>query len=189
MDALLKFIRSLTSFSDESWTLLQPALTKKNFKKNEYLLKEGQVCRSLYFIEKGYCKSYYTINGVVKNTGFFFEGDIATNISSFGSDRPSEYFMTACEPLSVTQFDKQLLMEAGKRSPEIETVGRHCIRLFAARQETFATLFKLYMAAERLRYLEENYPFMLQRIPLLQLAPFLGVARETLSRIRNRRSQ
>ncbi|HEX7757175.1 MAG TPA: Crp/Fnr family transcriptional regulator [Niabella sp.] len=189
MDTLLKFIRSLTPFSDESWDLLQPALTKKNFKKHAYLLRDGQVCRSLYFIEKGYCRSCYTVNGVVKNTGFFFEGTIATNISSFGSGAPSEYSIIACEPLWATLFDKQLLTAAGKQSPEIETLGRHCIRLFASRQERFATLFTLYTAAERLQYLETHYPFMLQRIPLMQLASFLGVTRETLSRIRNRRRQ
>src|SRR5690606_18123275 len=69
MNNLLKYIHSLTSFSDESWKLLQPALTQKEFKKNEFLLKEGQVCNSLFYINKGYCKSYYEIDGVVKNTG------------------------------------------------------------------------------------------------------------------------
>lgn len=78
MDNLLKYIRSLTNFSDKSWELLQPALTIKVFKKNELLLKQGQVCNSLFYIDNGYCKSYYGIDGVVKNTGFFFENEIAT---------------------------------------------------------------------------------------------------------------
>ena len=187
MDNLLKYIRSLTSFSDKSWELLQPALTRKVFKKNELLLKQGQVCNSLFYIEKGYCKSYYEIDGVVKNTGFFFENAITTNINSFGNGQKSEFNIVACEPMTTIIFDKDKLFQATKQAAEIETLGRNCIRLFATKQEEFATLFKLYSTQERLEYLETKHPEILQRVSLSQLASFLGVARETLSRIRKRR--
>ena len=188
MNDLLKYIHSLTSFSTESWALLQPALTQHTFNKNELLLKEGQVCRSLFFIVKGYCKSYYEVDGQVKNTGFFFEHEIATNIGSFGSGQKSEFNIVACEPLTVIIFDKEKLFQAAQLAPEIETLGRHCIRLFATKQEEFSNLFKLYTPQERLEYIENKHPSLLQRVSLSQLASFLGVARETLSRIRKRRS-
>lgn len=189
MDNLLKYIQSLTNFSDKSWELLQPALIKREFSKNELLLKEGQVCNSLFYIEKGYCKSYYEIEGVVKNTGFFFENEIATNIRSFGSGQKSEYNIVACEPLTTVIFDKEKLFEIAQQANEVEILGRNCIRLFATKQEEFSNLFKLYSSKERLEYLENNYPEVLQRVSLSQLASFLGVARETLSRIRKRRKQ
>lgn len=188
MNNLLKYIRSLTDFSDESWALLQPALTVQKFSKNEFLLKEGQVCNSLFYIDKGYCKSYYEVDGIIKNTGFFFENEIATNIHSFGSGKQSEFNIIACEQLCTVIFDKDKLFQAAKQCIEIETLGRNCIRVFASRQEEFSTLFKLYSAEKRLKYLEANYPEMLQRVSLSQLASFLGVARETLSRIRKRRT-
>jgi CRP-like cAMP-binding protein len=187
MERLLQYILSLTDFSDESWKLLQDALTKMELKKNEYLLKEGKVCNSLFFIVKGYCKSYYEIDGVTKNTGFFFENDIATNIVSFGSGQKSEYNIIACEQLTVIVFDKQKLFRAAKHTHEIETLGRNCIRLFASKQEEFSTLFKRYSAQERLEYLEARHPDIMKRVSLSQLSSFLGVARETLSRIRKRR--
>src|SRR5690606_29876554 len=187
MNNLLKYIRSLTSFSDESWKLLQPALTQKEFKKNEFLLKEGQVCNSLFYINKGYCKSYYEIDGAVKNTGFFFENEITTNVKSFGSGQKSEFNIVACEPLTTIIFDKKELFTISKQVIEVETLGRNCIRLFASKQEEFANSFKLYSAQERLEYIETEYPEMIQRVSLSQLASFLGVARETLSRIRKRR--
>jgi CRP-like cAMP-binding protein len=187
MNNLLKYIRSLTNFSDRSWELLQPALTKSEFKKNEFLLKQGQVCNSLFYIDKGYCKSYYDIDGVVKNTGFFFENEIATNINSFGSGEKSEFNIVACEPLSTIIFDKEKLFQAAKETPEIEILGRNCIRQFAVKQEEFSKLLKLYSAQERLDYLETKHPEIFQRVSLSQLGSFLGVARETLSRIRKRR--
>ncbi|MCT4141332.1 Crp/Fnr family transcriptional regulator [Elizabethkingia anophelis] len=187
MSLLLQFIRSLTEFSDESWKILQPALTVKTYKKNELLLQEGQVCNSLFYIEKGYCRSFYDINGTDKNTEFFFENEIATNVDSFGSGQVSAYNIIACEPLTVIIFDKAKLFQAAQECREIENLGRHCVRLIATKQEKFATLFKLYSAQERLEYVEQKYPEMTQRISLSQLASFLGVARETLSRIRKRR--
>lgn len=188
MKNLLNYIYSLTKFSDESWELLQPALTKRAFKKNELLLKEGQICNSLFYIDKGYCKSYYELEGVVKNTGFFFENDIATNINSFGSGQKSEFNIVACEPLQAIVFDKEKLFEVSKQSSEIENLGRNCIRLFATKQEEFLKMHKLYSPLERYEYLEKNYPELLQRVSLSQMASFLGVTRETLSRIRKRRS-
>jgi CRP-like cAMP-binding protein len=187
MDNLLKYIRSLTAFSDESWALLKIALSERELKKNEILLKEGEVCSSLFYIDKGYCKSYYDINGIVKNTGFFFENEIATNISSFGNGKRSEFNIIACEPLTVIVFDKDKLFRLAGQAAEIESLGRNCIRLFAMKQEEFSNLFKLYSAQERLQYLETRYPEILQRVSLSQLSSFLGVARETLSRIRKRR--
>jgi CRP-like cAMP-binding protein len=167
---LLTYIRSLTEFSDESWELLQPALSEKNFKKNDFLLQEGKLCNSLFYIDTGYCKSYYEIDGVIKNTGFFFENDMATNLNSFGSGKKSEFNIIACEPLNTVIFDKKKLFQAAKKAPEIEVLGRNCIRLFASKQEEFSNLFKLYSAQDRLEYLEINHPDMLQRIPLSQLA-------------------
>ena len=187
MENLLTYIHSLTPFSDESWTLLQAALSEKQYKKNELILKEGEICQSLFYIDKGYCKSYYEIDGVTKNTDFFFENEIATNISSFGSGKPSEFNMMACEELHVVIFNKEILFKIAAQYIEIESLGRHCIRQIAYKQEEFSNLFKLYSAQERLEYLEKKHPEILQRVPLSQLASFLGVARETLSRIRKRR--
>lgn len=187
MHNFLNYIRSLASFSDESWRLLQPALTIRKYKKNELLLQEGQVCNTIFYIDRGYCKSYYVVDGIIKNTGFYFENDIATNINSFGSGLRSEFNIMACEPLTTIAIDKSKLFEAARQTNEIETLGRNCIRLFASKQEEFSNLFKLYSAQERLAYVENRHPDLIQRVALTQLASFLGVSRETLSRIRKRR--
>lgn len=187
MENVLKYIHDLTTFSALSWELLQPALSKITFKKNEFLLKENETSNALFYIEKGYCRSFYEIDGAEKNIAFFFENEIATNLDSFGSEKKSAYNIIACEPLTTVRFDKDMLFQASKQAAEIEALGRKCIRRFAIRQEEFSNLFKLFDAKDRLDYLETHYPEMMQRVPLSQLASFLGVARETLSRIRRRR--
>jgi CRP-like cAMP-binding protein len=187
MDNLLKYIHSLSPLSEGSWQLLQTALSQRVFRKNQLLLKEGQVCNYLFYIDSGYCRSYYEIDGQEKNTGFFFENDIVTNLDSFGSGQKAAGNIIACETLTAILFDKEKLFLVAKESAEIEALGRCCIRLFASKQEAFSRLLRLYSARERLEYIEKNYPHLLQRVPLTQLASFLGIARETLSRIRKRR--
>lgn len=185
---LLNFLRSLTTFSDSSWELLQPALEERQFKKKDFLLKQGQVCDSLFYIVDGYCKSYYEVDGEIKNTVFFFENEIATNVHSFSSGEKSAFNIVACEDLTVVVFAKSKLFEIARQCVEVEALGRSCIRLYAVKQEELSTVFQLYSAEERLAYLEKKKPEMLQRVSLSQLASFLGVKRETLSRIRKRRT-
>lgn len=187
MNNLLRYLQSLTDLSPGDWALLQPVLTPVAFKKGAHLLREGEVCNALFYIDRGYCRSYYLKDGLEKNTAFYFENDIATNIQSFGTGEPSAYNLVAGEPLQVIAFDKQGLARAAQQSAGIEALGRKCIRLFASRQEEQANLFQLYTAGERYAWLEQHQPEMLQRVSLSQLASYLGVARETLSRIRKRR--
>ncbi|HEY4787236.1 MAG TPA: cyclic nucleotide-binding domain-containing protein, partial [Bacteroidales bacterium] len=106
MQSLRAYIHSLTDFSEKSWLILQPALMKVEFSKNEYLLKEGQVCNSLFFIEKGYCRCYFEKDGMEKNTSFFFENEVATNITSFAEGQKSAFYIQACEPLTAIVFEK-----------------------------------------------------------------------------------
>lgn len=187
MEQLLAYIHSLMDFSEKSMEALLPALAKKEFKKNEFLLHEGQVCNSLFFIEKGYCRGFFEKDGTEKNTSFFFENEMATNISSFAGGQPSAFSIQACEPVSVVVFDKYKLIDAGRQAPDIEVLGRKCLRLTAARLEEQANLFKLLTPQERYEFLEKNRPDMLQRVSLTHLSSYLGIARETLSRIRKRR--
>lgn len=187
LENLQKYVQSLVTFSTNSWDALIPALEKRTFKKGEYLLEEGKICDSLFYIDQGYCKSFYIVDGSRKNTAFYFENDIATNIASFGSGEKSNYSIIACELVVTIIFNKQKLFEASHRVPEIESLGRACIRLFAAKQEEFSNLFKIYTAKERLEYIEHHHPYLIEKVSLTQLSSFLGVARETLSRIRKQR--
>jgi len=167
--------------SDESMEALLPILTKRDFNKGDFLLKEGEVCNSLFFIDKGYCRSFHDKDGTEKNTAFYFEGEIATNLSSFSTGEQSDYFIQACEPLVAIIFSKQELFGLTRQVPEIEALGRSCLRLTAARLEEHSNLFKLYTPTERYEYLEQHRPEMLQRVSLSHLSSYLGIARETLS--------
>jgi CRP-like cAMP-binding protein len=187
MTNLLSYINSITDLPEKKWDSLYPALTTIEFKRGQFLLKTGKICDSLSLVNKGYCRAFYDKNEQEINTAFFFENDMATNINSFTKEEKSDFSIQACEDLIVIQFDKKKLYEASKKDLDIEILGKKCLQQIAAKQEKHSALYKLMSAQERYEYLEEYSPEILQRVPLIQLASYLGVARETLSRIRSRR--
>lgn len=184
MENLKEYIASVTAFSAQSWDILCHCLEEMEFSKNETLLKEGQVCRSIYFISTGLCRSCYNLDGNEINTAFYFENDFATNVRSLTTSLPSEYAIKAYEKTKVIKIDKTKLLEAYKESHEIETFGRKVLEIIMTKQEEHADSFKLLTPKERFDTLVSKHPDFLQRVSLSQTASYLGISRETLSRFR-----
>ncbi|HTN09323.1 Crp/Fnr family transcriptional regulator [Agriterribacter sp.] len=187
MDNLKKYIGAITSFSEQSWAALCNCMTGIEFKKNEHLLREGQVCNSIFFISSGFCKSYYNLDGKEINTSFYFENEFATNIKSLTTASKSDYSIKACGKAAVVRFDKTKLLEAYSQSHQIETFGRRVLELITIKQEEHSDTFKLLTPKQRFENLVSKHPDFLQRISLTQIASYLGISRETLSRLRTPR--
>lgn len=184
---LRKYIESITDLSEESWSIMLNCVVKKEFKKNELLLKEGEICKSIFFINSGICKACFNQEGKEINTAFYFENDFATNIKSLRTSSKSEYSIKACERISAVEIDKTKLLEAYIQSHQIETFGRKVLELIMAKQEEHADSFKLLTPMQRFDALVAKHPDFLQRVSLTQIASYLGISRETLSRFRARR--
>jgi CRP-like cAMP-binding protein len=184
MNNLKKYISTITNFSEQSWTALFNCLTEMEFKKNEPLLKEGQVCNSIFFISSGLCKSCYNLDGKEINTAFYFENDFATNIKSLTTSSKSKYEIKACEKTKAVQLNKGKLLNAYSQSHQVETFGRKILELMTAKQEEHSDSFKLLSPKQRFDNLVSKHPDFLQRISLTQTASYLGISRETLSRFR-----
>lgn len=185
MDNLKKYILSITDFSEESWIVLYNCITEIEFQKNESLLKEGQICTSIFFISTGLCKSFYNVDGKEINTAFYFENDFATNVKSLTTASKSEYTIKACERTKVVLLDKTKLLEAYNKSHQIETFGRKVSEIIMAKQEEHSDSFKILTPKQRFDNLVSKHPDFLQRVSLTQIASYLGISRETLSRFRS----
>ncbi|MFL9485072.1 Crp/Fnr family transcriptional regulator [Chitinophagaceae bacterium LWZ2-11] len=182
-----EYITRISTLSDEEFSLLTEAVEKRDFKKGDKLLKEGDVCRSFYLVDKGYLRTYYNKEGVAINLNFTFEGSFTSNLKSVKSKQGSEVTIEAGEDSSVWVFNINTISERFKLHPQILLfVRRLTVRLLLASEE-HSNLFKIYTPTERYRYIEKNNPQLLQRISLSQMASYLGVTRETLSRIRSKR--
>ena len=159
----------------------------RDLKKGEVLLREGEVCREFYLVEKGYLRTWYNKDGDPINLNFTFEGDFTTNLKSLNGRLPSELTIEAGEDSRMWVFNLDLRREKYESNPEIVLFYRRLAVHVLLASEEHSNLFKLYTPAERYRYIEQNNPRLLQRISLSQIASYLGVTRETLSRIRGKR--
>ncbi|MEO6838645.1 MAG: Crp/Fnr family transcriptional regulator [Ginsengibacter sp.] len=184
MENLKKYILSITEFSEQSWANLLDCATEIGFEKGEKLLNEDKISTSIFFVSSGFCKSVYNKDGKEINTEFYFENDFATNIKSLTTFSKSECSIVAGEKTKVVRLEKIKLVEAYKKSHQIETFGRIILEQISAKQEAHLNSFKLYTPKERFDNLILKRPDFLQRISLTQTASYLGISRETLSRFR-----
>lgn len=180
-------IASLAQISTSSLDMLIEIAQERQLSKGEIFLRQGQVCKKIVFVTKGYLRTFFTKDGIDINTDFTFENNFTTNLKSLRSSTPSETTIQAGETTSIYEFDKDMLLNLYKVSPEIESFGRNLLEQLLIAYDEHTSLFKIYSPIERYQYLLQNKPELLQRISLSQLASYLGIARETLSRIRKRK--
>lgn len=177
-------IKKILELSAEDMSLLISHAVERQLKKGELILKEGEICRSFYLVEKGHLRTWYDKDGLTINLNFTFEGEFTSNLKSFQGRQPSANNIEAGENASIWVFEIDSLSEKFGAHPEIvRFIRRLALRLLLA-SEAHSDLFKIYTPTERYRYIEKNNPALLQRISLSQIASYLGVTRETLSRIR-----
>ena len=181
---LYKKITDLTEISVSSLDKLFEIATQRQYKKGETILKQGQICKTIIFVESGYLRTFIDKEGTEINTEFSFEGSFTTNLKSLRSASSADTSIQAGENITIYEFDKDKLLELYNLSAEIESFGRKLLEQLLIAQEEHTNLFKIYSPTERYQYLQTNKPEILQRISLSKLSSYLGIARETLSRIR-----
>ena len=181
---LHKTITGLAEMSVSSLEKLFEIATQRQFAKGEIILQQGKICKHILFVEKGYLRTFFDKDGKEINTNFTFEGNFTTNLKSLRSAVSSDTSTQAGEPTTLYEFEKDKLLGLYEVSPEVESFGRKLLEQLLIDQEEHANLFKIYSPTERYQYLLTNQPEILHRISLTQLASYLGMARETVSRIR-----
>jgi CRP-like cAMP-binding protein len=187
MHQLIKNIKQFSELSKDSLELIIPLFSRIEYRKGDEVIRFGKPCQSLFLVEQGFCRAYNIQDGEEVNLEFFFEYETVTNKNSYVFNKPADFTVVACEHMIVYKIDKTDLMYAISQRPEIEIAGKKNLELIAAKQEKQLQLFRILTAKGRYEFLEKNAPELLQRIPISQLASYLGVKRETLSRIRNKR--
>ena len=183
-DSILKF----SPLSDDDLSALINVASYKKFPKGAAVLKEGEVCRFLYFVEEGYLRTYYNKDGCTINLNFTFEGEFTTNLQSAKSRQPSELTIEAGEDVCLWVFETDKFEANFASNQEVERYLRKLLVRILLVSEEYSNLYKISTPAERYKYVEQNRPLLLQRISLSQMASYLGVSRETLSRLRGKNS-
>lgn len=177
-------IRKVTDFSEEECSMFVPYLNRKTLRKGEFLLKEGQKVNEIAFIEKGILRLFYLSDEKEINNHFFLENDYAVSYLDFLKGTPSRYYIQALEDCELILFNSQSLQIAYQESKNWERFGRIIAESVYATATNRFESFLFLSAKERYLQMIQDYPLFIKKIPLYHLASYLGIERESLSRIR-----
>lgn len=157
----------------------------KRFDKGTIILEEGKISNECFFIIKGCIRSFYIKDGEEKTTEFYTE-EQAVVPSGYGNNIPSKHYLECIENTIAGVGTPKLETEMYQKFPQIESLNRALGEaIMAKQQDTFAE-FKMTSPEERYLALIKNRPDLIQRAPQYQIASYLGIKPESLSRIRKR---
>jgi CRP-like cAMP-binding protein len=167
---------------------LATAIQREQLPARHELLRPGQVAQRLYFVEQGLVRGYALHAGQEISSWFMREGDFVISIVSFLTQQPSTEYLELLEPSVLHSIGHAQLAELYRTFPEFNYAGRVLTERYYVQSEQRAHQLRTLPAAERYAELVADFPNLLQRVPLKQLASYLGTSPETLSRLRAKRT-
>ena len=184
-DILFDFISKYISLTKEEKEAILALSLFYTIKKGTILLKEGQKSQDSYFVLKGCIRVYYIIDGEEKTTAFYTEMDAFTP-DCVRDKEPSKYYISCLEDSIVTISNSEMETETNTKFPKFEIMCRLLSEELLAKQQIDFDSFKTSSPEQRYQNLLENRPDLMQRVPQHQLASFLGIKPQSLSRLRAR---
>jgi CRP-like cAMP-binding protein len=185
-DKLLKYFQRIMPLSQEEIEAIVETMTIKKYKKGTVLLKEGQISTEVYFVLEGCVRQYYLVNGDEKTNNFFTEEQWVISMKSLSHNNPSNHFLDCCMDSSLVVGNREKEESLYKRFPKFETVSRKVMEKVFAEQQEIMSSYTTDTAEQRYLKLLKSRPDLFLKIPQYQIASYVGVKPESLSRIRKR---
>lgn len=183
-DSILNHIGQYAALSDQEKELFCAALVYRKFRRKQYLLQEGTICTYDSFVISG-CLRQYEIseNGRENTVQFAFENWWISDWYSMMHNQPTVYNIEALEHSEVFMIDKNRLEQLMIEIPSLESYFRKIfLKAFVSLQKRI--LYQQKPAEERYQEFVKNYGWFEQRLSQQHIASFLGITRETLSRLK-----
>jgi len=182
---LFDFISTYVPLSEDEKEALVSLDIFRAFKKGTVLLKEGQLSTDGYFVLKGCIRTYYLVDGEEKTTAFYTETEGVTPTCVL-SKQPSEHFIACVEDSIVTVSNVDMEEDIFGKFPKFETLCRILSEQLLAKSRNSFDEFKISSPEKRYLNLLQNRQDLLRRVPQHQLASYLGITPQSLSRMRAR---
>ena len=188
MSLLLAAVRALLPLSPALEAAIAGSIRREELPARQQLLQPGQVAQRIYFVEQGLVRGYALHAGQEISSWFMSEGDFVISIVSFLTQQPSTEYVELLEPGIVHSISYAQLAELYRSFPEFNYVGRVLTERYYVQSEQRAYHLRTLPATERYARLVREFPNLARRVPLKYLASHLGIAPETLSRLRAKRT-
>lgn len=183
---LLEFISKIPSLSEEEGKQIAENITVREYPKGTVLLKEGQKNTECYFVLKGCVRQYFFADGEEKTTSFFTEEQAVVSVTSYMGQTLSNHYLSCVEDSILIVGDFNAGVEMYQKFPKLESITRMMMEQDYGKIQDSLTSFITSSPEERYLNLLKTRPELLQRVPQHQIASYLGMKPESLSRIRKR---
>jgi len=185
---LIKHIKQYISLDENQVDLILSHISPKTLKNKEYIQEEGEICRNIFFVEKGCLRMFFNNEkGNEQTTYFALENWWLTDYFCFSGQSASQYYIQAVGKTDVITLDRRNYEFLLEHIPCLERYFRIIMeRAVAASQERMKLMYSL--SKEELFYHFSTYfPEFIQRVPQYMIASFLGLTPEYVSEIRKKK--
>jgi len=185
-DKIRFIVRSINLFTEKEVEIIVEKTIVKEFEKGKILLREGQIQSKCYMVVEGCVREYLIKDGIEKSTGFFTEGGTFAPLAHDGKGTPSKHYWECSEDCVLTVSNQSFEQELRAALPRLDNVFQQMAveKLNKAKEEW--SLFISSSPEERYLNLQETRPNLFNRVPHHQIASYLGMKPQSLSRIRKR---
>ena len=183
MQKLIDYIEQFVKLDSEAIKALKNLAEIETYKKNQYILKQGQRCIKIWFINSGMVRKFHLSNGKEITAWIHIENDTFTSLQSYAQNNQSDEFLQACEDTEVISITKA-------NSEKLAKYPQFMVFTNALMEREFVNIDKHTKALNqrdakgKYEYLREFAPEIIKRAKIGHIASIIGVSRETLSRIR-----
>jgi len=187
MADLLHYCRQFPELDQALTDELLKKVKTKTVQKGDYLLKKGDVCRHLFFINEGLAKTFFNKDDKEFIMRFFSENVLFTVFESYVTQTPSNFNIMAIEKTTATLISKTEMEKLCKKHHGMGTFFRKLVSIATVKMTRRIREMLEENAAERYhQFIKEHKPIH-QRISLGDTASYLGITQQSLSRIRARK--
>ena len=171
--------------SRESVHALAEIVVCKKYRKGEIVLKAGEVCKAMLFIEKGLLRQFYYKYDKDLTEHIGYENGMIICIESYFKQEPTRLMVETLEPSVVWELPKAQIEELASKYDDIEQLYRKFIEHSLIESQIIVDALRFEPAHERYNKLLRLHPEILKRAPLVYIASLLQMTPETLSRVRS----
>ena len=164
---------------------LADILVCRKFKKGERILDEGEVCRSMLYLEKGLTRQFYFKYDKDLTEHIAYEGGVVICLESYLKEDPTRLMIEALEPTIAWDIPKDKIEQLALKDAEVGVWYRKLFEASLIESQVKADTLRFEPAHERYNKLLQLHPEILKRAPLVYIASLLQMTPETLSRVRS----
>lgn len=185
-DKIIAYFNNIMPLTPEETAGILATMTIKKYDKGKILLKAGNTSTEAYFVLEGCVRQYYMVDGQEKTNNFFTDGQWVVSIKSISQGTPSDHYIDCCTNCVLVVGNRTKEEHLYRNFPRLESVSRKIMELVFAEQQDIMAAYLTDSAEQRYIKLMERRPNLFQLVPQYQIASYIGVQPESLSRIRRR---